>query len=60
LRIDALHRTLFNERRRPQRAKFFDASKSKSGHQSLQNRIGPLFDMLTFDNYENNLNDMTI
>jgi len=57
---NALHRTLFVERRRPHRAKFFDASKSKLGYQSLQNRIGPLFDMLTFDNYENSLNDLTI
>jgi len=39
---------------------FFDASKSKLGYQSLQNRIGPLFDMLTFDNYENSLKDLTI
>lgn len=57
---NALQRTLFAERRRPQRAKFFDASKLKSGNQSLQNRIGTLSDRLTFDNYENSLNDIPI
>jgi len=49
---NALHRTLFTERRRPQQAKFFDSSKSKIGYQALQNRIGALFDTLNFENYE--------
>jgi len=57
---NAPHRTLCIKKRRPQKAKFFDASKSKSGYQSLQNRMGTLFDMLMFDNYENSLNDMAI
>jgi len=57
---NALHRTLFSERRRPQRAKFFDSSKSKIGYQAVQNRIGALFDTLNFDNYENSLTDNAI
>jgi len=54
---NALHITVFIERRRPQRAKLFDASKLKSGY---QNRIETLFDMLMFDNYKNSLNNMAI
>jgi len=57
---NALHRTLFSERRRPQRAKFFDSSKSKIGYQAVQNRIGALFDTLNFDNFEIILTDNAI
>jgi len=57
---NALHRTLFTEGRRPQKAKFFEASKSQLGYQALQNRIGTLFDMLTFNNHKNSLNDLVI
>lgn len=54
---NALHRTLYTDGRRPNSAKFFDTSNSLFGYQAIQNRIGDLFDIFNFDNYNIILND---
>jgi len=41
-------------------AKIFDTSKSKIGFQGLQKSIWTIFDFLSFDNYEKNLQDYEI
>jgi len=54
---NALHRTLFVERRRPNAMQFFDNSRNILGRQSLQNRIGQIFRELSFDNFCTNISD---
>jgi len=54
---NALHRTLFTERRKPLRARFFDASRTKNGYQAIQNRLGGLFETLDFENYNKHISD---
>jgi len=57
---NALHRTLFTERRKPLRARFFDSSKSRNGFQAIQNRLGRLFEILDFENYNKEISDISV
>ena len=48
---DILQKTLYCERRKPGRLRFFDNSKTKLGFQSIDNRLTSVFAELDFDHY---------
>ncbi len=48
---DILCKTLYTERRKPGRLRFYDNSKTKAGYQSIENRIAKIFAELDFDHF---------